>query len=198
MLIGCLIGAVILRAACWFYNKMAGSPSPPLRPREFGDDYEPPAGLGKGAGPGIQEVPDQGYHPSIEDIRKPEYESFVSPSGVPEPTFGQAFAIVLVAYLINLVISVAINFALAGAAGGPAMVQGPRLGGGIPSTSLLSSLILLPISVLVQGGIISAMLPTSFGKGLLVALICVAIGIVIALILGAVIFAVIFALHTLR
>jgi hypothetical protein len=112
VLLGLLIGAVILRAACALYNAMAG---------------------GKG-----------------------------SPYRVPEPGLGQAMGIVFVTALINFVVSFVLGLAVgAGAEATGTGAQGP---------ALLFQLISLPVSLLVMAAMLAAMLPTTFGRGILVAL----------------------------
>ncbi|HEV3261908.1 MAG TPA: hypothetical protein VG013_33970 [Gemmataceae bacterium] len=102
ILLGTVIGAVFLRAACAFYNKLAG---------------------GKG-----------------------------SPSSVPEPLLGKAMGITFVTALVNAV----------------------------PGFELLS----LPVSLLVLAGMISALLPTTFARGLLVALCYLVVGLFVLVVLA--------------
>jgi hypothetical protein len=97
LVLGTVIGAVFLRPACAFYNKLAG-----------------------GGG---------------------------SPGSVPEPRLGKAMGITFVAALV------------------PA----------VPGFELLS----LPVSLLVLAGMSSALLPTTFARGLLVALCYLAVGLVV-------------------
>jgi hypothetical protein len=113
--LGTVIGAAFLRAACAFYNKLAG---------------------GKG-----------------------------SPSSVPEPLLGKAMGITFVTALVN---------AVAG-------------------FELLS----LPVSLLVMAGMNSALLPTTFGRGLLVALCYLLVGLFVVVVL-AVLFGGFFLVASLR
>jgi hypothetical protein len=100
--LGAVIGAVLLRVACAFYNKLAG---------------------GKG-----------------------------SPSSVPEPEFGKAMAITFLTALVNAV----------------------------PGFALPS----LPVSLLVMAGMNSALLPTTFARGLLVALCYLLVGLFVVVVLA--------------
>ena len=130
LLIGLAIAAVILRAACALFNKMAG-----------------------GAG---------------------------SPGSVPNPGFGKAMLMVLVIGIIQFVTGIVLGV----------------MGVTANMTPIMANLISTPISFLVSAGMISALLPTSFGKGLGVALcqfiimilILVAV-VVIFLVIGAAMFA---------
>ena len=131
LLIGLAIAAVILRAACALFNKMAG-----------------------GAG---------------------------SPGSVPSPGFGKAMLMVLVIGIIQFVTGIVM---------GVVGVVTPDMG--LVTTNLISA----PISFLVSAGMISAMLPTSFGKGLGVALcqfiimvLIIVILVVIFVVIGAAMFA---------
>ena len=123
--IGTLIGAVILRTACWLYNVFDGGPR--------------------------------------------------SPQAIPEPDFGKAAGIVLVTMVVNYGVSFVIGFV-----GGAA-----ALGGGAdPRTAqLMVTLISLPISLLVMAAMISMMLPTSFGKAILVALLYLLVAICVAVVI---------------
>ena len=86
--------------------------------------------------------------------------------------------IVFLAGVVNFIVSIPINIIMgAGIAG---------LGGGQdPMLALLSQLIQVPIGFLVLAGLVTAMLPTSFGRACLAVLfyylICIVIGVVIAI-----------------
>jgi hypothetical protein len=95
-----VLGAVILRAACALYNKMAG-----------------------GAG---------------------------SPSAVPKPEWGRAILITFVTAIVNFGAGLLLGF-----------------GGG----EMLNILIAVPAAFLVMAGMLTAMLPTSFPRALLVTLL---------------------------
>ncbi len=99
-----VVGAIILRAGCWLFNKMAG---------------------GEG-----------------------------SPGSVPGPGFGKAILVVLVTLIVQVVAGIVL-----GAIGSLRADMGPAM----------INLISLPLSFLVSAGMISALLPTSFVKGLGVA-----------------------------
>jgi hypothetical protein len=129
ILIGTLIGAVILRAACALYNAMAG---------------------GKG-----------------------------SPYRVPEPELGKAMGIVLVTALINI----AASFVLGLAVGGGAAATGT----GVEGPALLLQLVSLPLSLLVMAAMLTAMLPTTFGRGILVALCNLLITILVVVAVGVIV-----------
>jgi hypothetical protein len=136
LLIGTVIGAVILRAACWLFNSMAG-----------GDERR---------------------------------------GGVPEPEFGRAMLITFVTFLVQTGVQMVIGF-VTGA--GAAAAEQAKPGAGGPA-QLMASLIALPVGFLVMAGMLTAMLPTSFPKALLVALLeYVIIIIIAAIIIGGLILA---------
>jgi hypothetical protein len=114
--IGTVTGAIILRAGCWLYNKLAG-----------------------GAGSG---------------------------NSVAEPDFGKAMLICFVTSLVQCGVGVVAGIAGAGFAAqmGPTAVN----------------LITLPLSFLTMAAMLSAMLPTTFVRGLLVALLQLVVCLIIA------------------
>jgi hypothetical protein len=131
--IAALITAVMVRAACSFFNKLAGADR-----------------------------------------------------AVPEPSFPKALGIAVVGMVTNVVVSTLLGLVL-GVAGHAAQLNaGP--------TELIANLISIPVSFFVLGGILTVMLPTSFQRGLLVALIYCGIAIAIGLIVGIVVFVVALAL----
>src|SRR5262245_24340816 len=121
-----LIGAVILRAACSLYNKMAGA-----------------------------------------DKR------------VPEPGFGKALGIMVVTLIVNIVVGGVLGLLLAG--GGAAAGADQR------AMQLLVNVISIPIGFLTMAGMSTVMLPTSFGRALLVTLIQYAIMFAIEIVVAEVI-----------
>ena len=128
-----LVGAVVLRAACALFNKLAG-----------------------------------------QDKR------------VPEPGFGKAMGIVVVTLIVNVVVGGVLGLLLAG--GGAAAGADQR------SMQLLINVISIPIGFLTMAGMLTVMLPTSFGRALLVTLAQYAIMFAIFLVVGLVVFAVALAL----
>jgi hypothetical protein len=136
--LGTLIGAVFLRAACAFYNKLAG---------------------GKG-----------------------------SPSSVPEPLLGKAMGITFVSTLVNA----AVGFVIGSAVGAGSTAYGASERGAVITAQLLS----LPVSLLVMAGMNAAMLPTTFARGLLVAL-CYLLVVLFVVVVLAVIFGGLFLVYSL-
>lgn len=92
--------------------------------------------------------------------------------------FGEALSVVCITMILNAVLGFLIGRALRGVRA----AAGSRLG----EVSPLAFLLALPPSLLVMG----AMLPTWFGKGLLVALLYLLLWLVLVLAIGAVVFAV--------
>jgi hypothetical protein len=110
---------------------------------------------------------------------------------IPEPGLGKAMGIVLVRAIIGFVVSIPINLVLglgvAGAGGGP--------GGGArpdPGLQIMASLIQLPIGFLVNAGVLTRMLPTSFARACLVVVFEYLIVLGIALIIGVPLVALLF------
>jgi hypothetical protein len=130
---GVVIGAVILRAACSLFNKMA-SPQ----------------------------------------------------NGVPEPGFGKALGIVV----LNAIASAAAGFPVGMIVG----LWGQASGIDEKTTQAVAGLISLPIGFLVMGGLLTLMLPTSFGRALLVTLLQYVVIFLIALVIGIIAAAVLLAL----
>ncbi len=176
ILVSPLVVVAVQCLACWIFNKLAELLFPPPRP-SIG--WPRPERKKRGAHH-VQEGTDPKGRVAVAEAVQPETRS-PADAGVPQPTFIQAFTIVLVATILNLVVSVAVNFAILkwGSARLPASERLVRIFTPTP----VFAWIMLPIAVLLHGGIIAALLPTSFGKGLLVALLCCAISAVLYLVL---------------
>jgi hypothetical protein len=113
LLVGIVLGAAILRAACSLYNKLIG-----------GRDM---------------------------------------PGAVAEPPFGKAAGIVVVIGLVNLVVGLGLGLAIG--IGGAAMGANPQ------ALQVITQLLSLPIGFLVAAGMLAAMLPTTFGRAVVVTLL---------------------------
>lgn len=175
LFLGTLIGGVILRAACALYNKLAGA-KPPKR-GSVPDWEEPPLRRPeKGeVGEGITGSPQPFDYREAREEEDLEQRIRAS-QGVPEPELGTAMLIAFVSLLVNTAVNFGIRFTLSG---GQAAFGGADL-----TAQIIASLISIPIGILVLGGMASAMLPTTFGKGMLVALLYLAIAFAIALVIG--------------
>ncbi|HEY7314406.1 MAG TPA: hypothetical protein VH643_33975 [Gemmataceae bacterium] len=79
-----------------------------------------------------------------------------SPSSVPEPTFGKAMWITFAISLAQMVLGYSLIAAAAGAGGQGAVV--------------VAQFISVPVSLLISAEILSAKLPTTFGRAILVTL----------------------------
>lgn len=121
-----LVGAVILRAACALYNKMAASGN-----------------------------------------------------GVPDPSFGKAMGITLANFVAHMIVNIPLSMAMGGGQMAPG--QPPNAG------QIVSGLLALPIGFLVMAGMLTALLPTTFVRALLVSLCYMAIGIAVAIVIGLVV-----------
>jgi hypothetical protein len=85
-----------------------------------------------------------------------------SPSSVPEPLLGKAMGITFVTTLVNVVLAFGIGLMVG--------VGGTATGASQRGMEALAQLISLPFSLLVMAGMNAALLPTTFARGLLVAL----------------------------
>ena len=163
ILIGALIGAVFLKTSCAFYNMLAGS---------LGKlETETKSELAPVLTPDADRTDDESSAITKTPLRKralaadddwAKYESIATLPDVPKPSFERAMGIVFVAALGN---------ALAGFI----LLRILRLAG---QPAGIGALVSMPINLiydllnfLILSGTIKAMLPTSFGKGLLVALL---------------------------
>jgi hypothetical protein len=133
LIVGTLIGAVILRAACSLFNKMAGQDR-----------------------------------------------------AVPEPSFGKALGITVVSMIANMAVGFMVGIVIGG--GGAAAGANPQ------HVQIISTLVSLPVGFLVMSGMLTLMLPTSFGRGMLVALLQYAISFAIAIAIGLIVFLVVLLL----
>jgi hypothetical protein len=101
---------------------------------------------------------------------------------VPEPELSKAMLISFVTTVANWILSFIIGRIVGDALEADVM---PPL-----QIQVIALLINLPTSTFVMAGINSLMLPTTFGRGLLVALLYIAIAIAVAVVIGAIVFAV--------
>ena len=85
-----------------------------------------------------------------------------SPKAVPEPAFLRAVGISLLAGLVNGLA----GFAFGGTFGTAVLAAGTTE----TTASIITQIVYTPISLFVVGGMLSTMLPTTFGRGMLVAL----------------------------
>ena len=137
-----VVGAILLRAACWFYNLMAGgSASPPAGGPPGVVGPPPPAA----APPGTVSPPAPAMMPVATG----------NPSGVPSPGFGKALGITAITVLVQIVVSVLLAVVA---------ISGEMTA---PTINLIS----LPVSFIVAASMICVLLPTTFGRALLVAII---------------------------
>ena len=173
MLLALLIGGVILQAACALYHKLAGVPAPLSLPPRRDSRQET----------GITNEPRRGFAP--DDADKPTSEDADRLGGVPKLSLGQTMGIIFLTAIINALVGYLAGKFLGGARLKP--------GDGPLSISPVAYVVTLPVSVLV----IAALLPTSFGKGLLVALLYALICLVLSVVLVVTIVLVVGGLHVL-
>jgi hypothetical protein len=94
-----------------------------------------------------------------------------SPSAVPKPPLGRAIFITFVFMVANLFVSAFVGAIIGSAAAAAGTGQG--------GANFTAQIISLPMSLLVMAGMLTALLPTTFGRGLLVVLIYMLISAVI-------------------
>lgn len=112
-----------------------------------------------------------------------------SPSSVPEPQFGKAMGIVAVTCIVNMMVGFVIGLVVGGAAGG-AGTAGAGGADAAKGAQLIAQSIAIPASLLVMAGMLSALLPTTFGRALLVTLCQLLVCLLIVAALGIVFFGV--------
>jgi hypothetical protein len=112
------------------------------------------------------------------------YNRFAGPtSQVPEPDLGRAMLIVFVTFLVNLLAGFAVGVVFGlGAAGHPDQ-----------NTKIIANFASLPVSFLVMAGMLSSMLPTTFGRAALVTICQYVISLLIGLVIAAVAIAVMYS-----
>jgi hypothetical protein len=94
------------------------------------------------------------------------------PTSVPEPSMGKAMGITFVATLSNAVLAFFILLVMAAVAGAAGARQ--------RNAALMAQLIPLPVSLLVMAGVLSGMLPTTFGRALLVTLLYLVVAVLMS------------------
>lgn len=154
IVIGAVVGAIFLKAACALFNMLAGASS------ETPDRSARRAIEGESSTE-ITSAPSQKQLPAAgEDW--PEYVNLATLPGVPRPSFERAMAIVFIVALGNLV-SIFILHRISRLAG--------QVGGSGALLSLPLLFVYYPLGFLILSGTIKIMLPTTLGKGLLIALL---------------------------
>jgi hypothetical protein len=189
ILIGLIVGAVIIRCSCWIYNKMVGGMG--RAGERYRDDEEREirqyGGEDEEADDAEDDEDDEVHRPRIR--RRPTVYDPDGP-GVPEPSTGKAMGMAAVIIVLIAVANQIIKLAT-GVGGGRLGVFGPGAGAGAVGLALLVGCSQLLVDYLIVAGILTAMLPTKFGRGCLVALICIviyiAIIVVVAIIIGVII-----------
>ncbi|HTU16758.1 MAG TPA: hypothetical protein VMG10_01745 [Gemmataceae bacterium] len=144
ILIAIFISAFFLRLSCILYNLLAGAPDTPSGPTLGGEPETDVIG-----------------HPEAMADDWAGYEKSMKLPGVPTPTLERAMRIIFFAALVNTT-------------GSFIILRVVRLIGLVAAQGSVRSLSILlfstPLGILVLGGMIAAMLPTTFGKGVLVSL----------------------------
>jgi hypothetical protein len=169
-IVGSLIGAVILRAACAWYNSMTG------RSRGTSGAMAAPAEM--------MQFPAASSNPYEAPTVASRMDSGNSSVGVPEPDFGRAWLISFVTIMANGVVGFAAGMVVG--------VGGAAAGINSEMAMLFSLVISLPVSFLVASGLLAAMLPTSIGRAMIVALLYLAISLMVGIAIAVVVMGAIF------
>lgn len=190
-IVGMLIEGAILQASCALFNLLAGAsgllPPSPV-PRETTVDQvstSAPAVESIATSPGSANPNLEQAIQTPEDVEADAERIMVLP-GVPRLSLDRAMRVVFVAALLNIAASFIVLrvLRLAGLAAGANALR-----------SLPFDLVVIPLSLLVLSCLTTVMLPTSFGKGLLVTLIFLFLSLVLAVILfGCVVIAMAFGM----
>ncbi|MHB1426427.1 MAG: hypothetical protein ACYC3I_24970 [Gemmataceae bacterium] len=161
-----LIGGGLLRASCALFNLLAGSTGHPDSHPRVGESATDAALVPKSEGTKFENsafttVP-LGKHARRAGKHRVDEESSAALLGVPKPSYEWAMCIFFVVILVNVLCCFILS-------------RISRLTGQATGLSALRSVPILlvcsPLFILKQAGMNAIMLPTSFGKGLLIALI---------------------------
>ncbi len=99
-----------------------------------------------------------------------------SPGAVPQPSLLKAIGIVFLTWLVNIVVGFTV---------GAVVGVGLAAGGASPrEAALVAQLFSLPMSFLVMAVMLSALLPTTFGRAILVTLCCVLVWVFVLVVVG--------------
>lgn len=98
---------------------------------------------------------------------------------VPDPSFGKAMLIAFVSGVAQNIVGVVIGFAIGIASAGVGLDE--------DVASIAAGLVSIPFSLLISAAINAWLLPTTFGRGLMVALVQLAIVITVVLVVGVVV-----------
>jgi hypothetical protein len=110
------------------------------------------------------------------------YNKMAGPTySVAEPTFGRAIVISFMALLVNFIVEVLFDIVL---------INGSAAGTDQRTRDLLDLLVGIPISMTVTAAMLSKMLPTTFGRGFLIAICQMLIALAVAMVLMAIVFVV--------
>lgn len=155
--IGSLIGAVLIRAAVSVVNKILGPGEAPLSDAPF-------VGTGRieSYAPSDSSNP---YSTPSQTAHAPDN----GPLAVPEPSFGRAVAIALVATILGF----AVNFFLG-------VISPPEL-------AVAVSLASLALNFVIVSFVFSQMLPTSFGKAAFIYVMYIAIALVVGIVIAGIV-----------
>jgi hypothetical protein len=175
IVVALFIYSLIIRASVWIANKCLGG-APAARSSYYDDDYDDD-----------YDNDDDDY--DAYDRRPARRRRGGGGSGgpIPEPSLARGMGIAFVVFIANIVVGVVIlavtgGLAAAGRGGGPFKPGG----GGDVGTELAANCCSTIIGFFVLAGLLTAMLPTSFGRASLVSLFVHIILFMIGVIIGVV------------
>jgi hypothetical protein len=109
-----------------------------------------------------------------------------SPIAAPEPDFGSAMGITFITSLVQVVVSFGLGLATG--------IGGAAAGAQVQDIKLIAQLISVPVSVLVMATMLTAMLPTTFPRAILIVMCYWAVGLLVAALILTIVFAFAFVL----
>ena len=196
LLIGSLVGAVILRAACALFNKWFGKEIPPsLDQPEFQTAFQPPvitrdpqsAEAKSPYAPPMAPLKQSNVHEAraANAARLAEKAFRVADArGVPEPDFGKAFLICFLASIVNMVL----GFVLGLVVGVALQNQAEEALTGVHIAILICFSTAAGFIVLAVANTVG--LPTSFPRALGVTGLFLLVAVAVGILIGVVIFAI--------
>lgn len=173
---GLLFTTLAIRPACWLFNRVNGLAPPGL-------------GHSQSRNYSLVTAPDMRFYSPPKALTR--YDRLrTAAGGVPLPGVLRCLGIAIAYCLASYVIGALLYFVFQAAGNASGATQGMSL--------LLTLTVTLPVNLLMLAGLVTLMLPTTFGRGLLVAIVYFLMLLVIGVLLFAIGFAAVYGLHLLR
>jgi hypothetical protein len=147
--VGMLITALLIRPACWMYNRVNGLAPPGL-------------GHSRSRNYTLVTSPDLRFYAPPKALSRYDRARTAS-GGVPLPGVLRCLGIAITYALGSSLIGALMYFVFSAAGNATGATQGMSL--------LLTLLVTLPVNLLIMAGLATLMLPTTFSRGLLVSLV---------------------------